>query len=275
MYESHSAYHRLRVTDDNGVRLLKFERNQQSSMLLDDPFETTIEYVGYLHIALAVAPHAARALAIGLGGGSLVKRFWRDYEPMHLDVVELDAEVVEIAYELFALPRDERIRVIVGDGRAFLETSPETYDIIVIDAFDDDRIPQPLTTEEFLRTVRDHLSPDGVVAYNVIGSVYGPTSKHFRSLHRTASNVWRRVWSFPVGIAEDAREQTRNIVMLASDADLSDDELLDRIASRVDGRVTVPKFELFAEDLYRGTIRTGDVPLLLDPRTTRERRRRP
>lgn len=260
-----SAFHRLRVTDDRGVRLLKFERNQQSSMHLDDPFETDIEYVGYLHLTLAVVPEPARVLVIGLGGGSLVKRMWRDYAPVHVDAVEIDPEVVEVARGLFELPDDERIRVVVGDGRAFVDTCAERYDIIVVDAFDDDRIPRPLTTEEFMRTCRDLLAPGGVIAYNVIGSVYGPHSKHFRSLHRTARNVWPRIWSFPVGIAEDARDQTRNIVMLATDAELDDEELLSRIVSRVDGRVSVPGFELMAEDLYRGRVRSGDVPLLLDP----------
>lgn len=274
MPEFDSPYHRLRVTDDNGVRLLTFERNQQSSMRLDDPFETDIEYVGYLHLTLAVVPEPRTVLVIGLGGGSLVKRMWRDYAPVHVDAVELDPEVVEIARGLFALPDDERIRVVVGDGRTFVEACTQTYDLIIVDAFDDDRIPRPLTTEEFMRACRDLLSPGGAIAYNVIGSVYGPHSKHFRSLHRTARNVWRTIWSFPVGIAEDARDQTRNIVMIASDTELTVDEMLERIASRVDGRVTVPGFERFAEDLYRGSVRSGDVPLLLDYQNPPPRRRR-
>ena len=64
MPEIDSAYHRLTITDNEGVRLLKFERNRQSSMLLADPFETTIEYVDYLHITLAVKPDAARTLVV-------------------------------------------------------------------------------------------------------------------------------------------------------------------------------------------------------------------
>jgi hypothetical protein len=43
------------------------------------------------------------------------------------------------------------------------------------------------------------------------------------------------------------------------------DELLARIANRVGGRVTVPAFDLYGEDLYAGKIRSGDVPLILDP----------
>ncbi len=269
-----SAHHLVRVTDNNGVRLLKFERNHQSSMRLDDPFETDIDYVAYLHLVMAVRPDALRTLVIGLGGGSLVKRMWRDYAPMHVDAVELDPAVVDLAYDYFMLPDDDRIVVYAEDGRDFLRLTDATYDIIVIDAFDDDHIPRHLMTEEFLRECRDRLSADGVIAYNLIGAVYGPHSKPFRSLHRTANNVWRTVWTFPLGIADDILDDTRNIVLLASDIELTEDELLTRIADRVGGLVTVPRFERFGEDLYRGGIRTGDVPLLTDESPERPRRRR-
>ncbi len=273
MYEHQSAYHRLRVTEQLGVRSLGFERNQQSSMHVDDPFESDIEYVGYMHITLAVAPDAARTLMLGLGGGSVVKRMWRDYPAMHLDVVELDPEVVEVARAYFALPDDPRISVVVDDGRAFVERATGPYDIIIIDAFDDDHVPRPLTTDEFLRRCRDLLSPGGVIAYNLIGAVRGDLSKPFRSLHRTASNIWRTVWTFTVGSAEDAA-LTGNVVMLATDAELSQDAFLERIGNRVGGLVTVPAYERFAENLYTGPIRSGDVPIIADAPAGGHRRHR-
>ncbi len=261
-----SPFHRLRVTDNGAWRLLKFERNHQSSMALDDPFETDIEYVNYLHLAMAVRPDARTALVIGLGGGSLVKRMWRDYAPLEIDAVEIDEQVAKIAREYFALPDDDRIRVFIDDGREFLGYCAETYDLIVVDAFDDDHIPRPLLTEEFLLSCREHLSPGGVVEYNVIGAVSGSHSKPFRSLYRTLANVWSNVWVFPIGAGDGVTDSTRNMVVLASDADLSDGELLMRIATRVDGLVTVTGFERFGEDMYRGSIRSGDVAILTDPR---------
>ncbi|MDR3686548.1 MAG: fused MFS/spermidine synthase [Coriobacteriia bacterium] len=269
MYEHISPFHRLAVTDNNGVRLLKFERNQQSSMRLDDPFDTDIEYVAYFHIALAIQPAATRVLVLGLGGGTVVKRMWRDYPEMRIDAVEIDAEV---AFELFELPRDERIAVFVGDGREYVRTTIETYDIIIVDAFDDDHVPPHLLTEEFLRELRDRLAEKGVVAFNLIGSVHGEHSKPFRSFHRTISNVWRNVWMFPVGLWANGPIQLAygcNIVLFASDVELSAEELLVRIAKRVDGRVSVKSFALLGKDLYQGQIRSGDVGLLLDPPSRR------
>jgi spermidine synthase len=264
MYEHTSAYHRFQIVENAAWRTLVFERNQQSSMALDDPFETDIEYVEYFHLAMAVKPDAVRTLVIGLGGGTVVKRMWRDYPKMRIDAVEIDEEIVEVAHELFALPVDERIRIIVGDGRVFVQSSLDTYDIAIVDAFDDDRIPRHLTTEEFMRELRDRLTPDGVAVWNVIGSLAGQNSKSFRSLYRTVSNVWRSVWVFPVGYSDDPSGAGNNIIVLATDAELTAEELLERIASRVDGLVTVRAFHLFGEDLYRGSIRRGDVPLIVD-----------
>jgi len=264
MYEHDSAYHSIQVTENAAWRTLVFEHNQQSSMALDDPFETDIEYVGYFHVAMAIKPDASRTLVIGLGGGSVVKRMWRDYPAMRIDAIEIDPEVVEIARDLFALPVDERISVTVGDGRQFVKVAGDTYDIVIVDAFDDDRVPRHLTTEEFMREVRDVLTPGGVVAYNFIGSLHGSRSRAFRSLYRTISNVWRRLWVFGVGYADNPSHPGHNIIVLATDSDLTADELLQRIAGRVDGMVSVPAFHLFGEDLYRGPIRRGDVPLILD-----------
>lgn len=264
MYERQTAYHRIQVVENAAWRTMVFEHNQQSSMALDDPFETDIEYIEYFHLAMAVKPDAARTLVLGLGGGSVVKRMWRDYPAMRVDAVEIDPEVVDLAHDLFSLPDDERITVTVGDARVFVQASVDTYDIVIVDAYDDDRLPRHLSTEEFMREVRDRLAHDGAVVYNFIGYLQGGRSRAFRSLYRTATNVWRHVWVFLVGYGDNPSGSGHNIILLATDAELSEEELLARIASRVDGLVTVRAFDRFGEDLYRGSIRRGDVPVLLD-----------
>jgi spermidine synthase len=267
-----SAFHTINVTDYGYIRVLRFMRNRQSSMYLDAPFDTDFEYPGYFHIAIALKPDAARTLVIGLGGATVVKRMWRDYPNMRIDAVELDPEVVDVAYRFFALPEDERIRVFTDDGRRFVETAKDTYDAVLVDAFDEDRVPRPLTTEEFMRTTRDLLVPDGVMAYNFIGAIKGEHSKPFRSLYRTLRNVWRNVWVFVVNDGIDT--EGTNLMLFATDAPVTADELRSRIADRVGGTVTVPAFDLYGEDLYTGEIRCGDVPLILDPTTSKGGRHR-
>ncbi|GBG81413.1 hypothetical protein CBR_g32089 [Chara braunii] len=52
---------------------------------------------------------------IGLGGGAL-PMFMHKYLPVSLKIVELDAQVVNVARKHFGLVEDQRLRVVIGDG---------------------------------------------------------------------------------------------------------------------------------------------------------------
>ncbi|MGL6279159.1 MAG: spermidine synthase, partial [Gaiella sp.] len=146
-----TRYHRMVIVEDDDSRYLRFDSSFQSGMYLDDPYRTRFVYSDYLHLGLAYAPGATRVLVIGLGGAAAPKRIWRDFPDVELTAVELDPEVVDAAYRWFALPRDPRLRVEVGDGRRFLrETADERWDVIMVDAFFADGVPFHLTTLEFV-----------------------------------------------------------------------------------------------------------------------------
>lgn len=260
-----TQYHRLIVTEDQTERHLRFDRSRQTAMYLDDPYETSFEYPQYLHLAMALKPDARSVLIVGLGGGSLVKRMWRDYPQVEIDAVEIDPQVIDVAYEYFELPRDKRITVVAEDGRRFLNASDKRYDIIVMDAYYADALPSHLTTEEFFREANTRLTPGGVLAYNVIGAVDGTQSRLFRSMYRTAGEVWSNRWVFPIGLANDGMLQAnRNIIVLATNGRADSDELKTRIANRVGGTVTIKGFDRFGEDLYSDPIPASDVPILTD-----------
>ena len=260
-----TQYHRLWVTENAEERFMRFDRSAQSSMYLDDPYATGFDYPYYLHLAMAVKPDSKHVLIVGLGGGTLVKQMLRDYPETRIDVVEIDPEVVSVAKQYFEVPDDSRLRIFTEDGRRFIKASRDTYDIIVMDAYYADALPFHLTTDEFFREAKARLAPDGVLAYNVIGSVQGERSKLFRSMYRTASGVWRQLWVFPIGIGQNhTPEVNRNILVFATDNRLTEDQLRARIKNRVDGRVTIPGFEKFGADLYIDRVAVGDVPLLTD-----------
>jgi len=261
-----TEHHQLRVVDTEGVRSLEFDGHRQSAIRLDDGFASDIRYTDYLHLTLALNPDPHRVLVLGLGGGALPKRMWRDYPAIErIDCVDIDPEIVEIARRYFELPEDDRLCVHVDDGRHFVQRSTERYDIAAIDAYYADAIPYALATEEFFRELDERLADDGVAAYNVIGAVEGWRSRTLRAVYKTMRQLWPRVYVFPVdlALARDPR-RIRNVILLGTRVALSDRELAARIGSRVGGRVTIQRFPLFAEDLYTQTIATRDVPVLVD-----------
>lgn len=265
LFRADTQYHRITVTEGDGARHLRFDHSHQSAIDLEDPFVSRIEYPNYMHLAMALKPDAKRVLVLGLGGGAITKRFWRDYPDVSVDSVEIDPVVVDVARKYFWLPDDERSRVFVEDARRYVQNTDETYDIVIVDAYYSDSLPSHLTTQEFLREVKAVLAPDGVIAYNVIASAEGERSKLFRSMYRTADSVWQKVWVFPIGLGSWGDVGTnRNIIVLATDEPLSEASMQERIASRVDGIVTIEDFEEMAADMYTAPVTVADVPLLTD-----------
>ena len=167
-------------------------------MYVDDPYKTRFEYSDYLQLPFAYRPETKRVLYIGLGGGSALKRTWRDFPSMQVDAVEIDPEVVDVAYEFFELPRDPRLKV---RSRTAAASSPRTTGpgtSSSIDAFYSDSIPFHLATREFLELARSRLAPGGLIATNIIGAVQGPDSRLFRSMLRTYRAVFPAVNIHPV-----------------------------------------------------------------------------
>ena len=198
LHTKDSQYHRIAVVEDDTTRYLRFDSSFQSGMYVDDPYKTRFEYSDYLQLPFAYRPSTKRVLYIGLGGGSALKRTWRDFPSVQVDGVEIDPEVVDVAYEFFELPRDPRLKVAVEDGRRFLAQNDGPWDVIAIDAFYSDSIPFHLATREFLELARSRLAPGGLIATNIIGAVQGRDSRLFRSMLRTYRAVFPAVNVHPV-----------------------------------------------------------------------------
>ena len=110
LFRADTQYHRITVTEGDGARHLRFDHSHQSAISIDDPYESRIRYPDYMHLAMALKPDAKRVLVLGLGGGAITKRFWRDYPGVSVDSVEIDPVVVDVARKYFWLPEEIAIR---------------------------------------------------------------------------------------------------------------------------------------------------------------------
>ena len=217
-YAKDTRYHRLSVADDETNRYLRFDNTYQSGMPLARPFGTSFHYADYFHLALAYKSDVKDVLFIGLGGGSSPKRLWRDFPDLRIQAVELDPVVVDVAYRFFELPRDERLRVAVDDGRRWLDDDDRRWDAIMIDAFYADAIPFHLFTAEFMELVRSRLNPGGVVITNTIGSITGEQSRLFRSVYRTYRTAFPTVLVHPVLLpGDEGDDAVRNLMLVATE----------------------------------------------------------
>lgn len=263
LLERDSPYHRLLVTEDEEYRWLRADNIWHTQMALNDPHGRGLGYSDYVDLAFLFKPDIRRVLVIGLGGGTIPKRFVRDYPEVMVAAVEIDPDVIKIAARYFDCKPGPRLKVYESDGRMFLRRSEERWDLIVLDAYYADTVPFFLTTREFFRIAKDRLTPGGVFVNNVVSQVTGARSKFFRSVYRTMDEVFPQVYAFKVTesgtrfmnievFGVNARERTSLKVLRARAArmqgkSIKDDRLMDRLSAYVGGPV-----------------RTDDVPTLTD-----------
>jgi spermidine synthase len=242
VFEATSPYHHIRVTEESGLRTLCFDDATETRMSLQDPLKGHFEYTEYFHLAWLWNPQLTNVLMIGLGGGSAQRAFEHYYPGVKLETVEIDPMVVQVAKDYFNFKESGRQGVHVEDGRVFLRRSTARYDLILLDAYVGGRygssIPQHLATQEFFKLVREHLTTNGVAAYNVIGTTSGWHADIVGAIYRTLKTVFPQVYLFPA-------RGSQNVVLLATVAGFKADmyTLRQRAAALVQIRqIIMPAF---------------------------------
>jgi spermidine synthase len=136
-----------------------------------------------------------RALVLGNAGGSTARVLAAEYPGTAIDGVELDQTVTDLARTYMGMDGIPGLHVITADARAYLATTQQRYDLIVVDTYRQKYIPFYLSTQEFFRELHDHLNPGGAIALNV-ERVPGD-DRLVRAVSGTAATALAQVWVWP------------------------------------------------------------------------------
>ena len=191
IHREKSLYRNIVVKEADGRRCLLFsvqrgDRNQ-TCMDLQDPKRLVFPYVRMSFGGLLLNPNPARVLVIGLGGGTIPIALAELFPAAMIDVVEIDEAVVRVARQYFNFAESAHLKVKVSDARVFIKRAllqDRTYDLIILDAFTGDYIPEHLMTQEFLQESRDLLSEAGVLVANTFSTsvLYDHESETYQSV---------------------------------------------------------------------------------------------
>lgn len=187
----------VEVGEVDGIRSLYLGSSTiQSSMRVKTPYSLELPYSRAMMLFLLFAKRVQDVLVLGLGGGSIPKYIHHLLPEISTRVVELNPQVIAIARSHFYLPEDDdRLQVIQGDGKQFLEENPQTTDMLMLDIFDGQGIPPDLYAQNFFDTCRAALRPEGMMAVNLWGS-----DKNFDIyLQRIEQSFDNRVLVIPTG----------------------------------------------------------------------------
>ena len=171
VYEGESTYNYLQIyEDDSKVSLSTNVLFGVQSVYFKNKGLHTGYYYDYDLAAWQMTngkkKEKVEVLVLGMGSGTYAAQLNNYYDNVNVTGVEIDSKITELAREYFKLDTD-KIKVYTYDGRAFLNTVKDKYDIIMVDAYQDITIPYQMSSIEFFTLVRDHLTDNGVMVVNL------------------------------------------------------------------------------------------------------------
>ena len=106
-------------------------------------------------------------LILGFGLGSVPLIMERMFErSFQFTGIEVDESVIYLANK-YALPNLESpVQLITANAFAYVYQTTQKFDLIAMDVFLDDVIPEDFETTDFLEALKSLLKPNGVLLYN-------------------------------------------------------------------------------------------------------------
>lgn len=237
LYSGSTRYQRVDIVETHSFgKCLFLDGKLQSS-----EFDEFVYHEALVHPAMLTHPQPRHVLVVGGGEGATIREVLRHPTVEEVTMVDLDGELVELCRRYMpewsrGAFEDPRVRLVVGEGRRFLEESGETYDVIVLDLVD----PTPgspaalLYTREFYSIVKDRLSGDGVMVTQATSTRF--STRTFAAIRNTVAQLFpvarayfapvvsfQSLWGFVLGskgrdpLGIDRGELERRIAGLGGD----------------------------------------------------------
>lgn len=141
-----------------------------------------------VHVPMATNPNIRRVLVIGAGDGGTVRELTRYSTIEHIDMVEIDEEVVNVCREL--LPQtagklsDPRVTLYFEDGLKFVRSKENEYDLIIVDSTDPFGPGEGLFTREFYGNCFKALTHDGILVNQHETPYYSAYARSMKRAHK-------------------------------------------------------------------------------------------
>lgn len=164
----------IEIREARGVRTLHFGSDWvQGAMRINRPNELELAYTREMMVGLLLSPNwpvlPKRILQVGLGAASLTRFIHANLPEAQQVVVELEPIVLGAAQQGFKLPPlGDRLQVEIAEGAAWMASSADQYDLILIDGFGADGETGSLESLSFYQHCRARLAEGGLLVCNFL-----------------------------------------------------------------------------------------------------------
>lgn len=154
----------LEVTWTDGELVLDSKNTNYSYGSLQRILRKGLKFIGFERIQTM-----NKILVLGVAGGSVIKTL---VDEIHFEGkitgVEIDKAIIEIANEYFHLDQIQNLEIIIDDAFEFVLKTKDKYDLIIIDVFQDVRMPNFLFEKFFIDRICYLLNSKGFILFNTM-----------------------------------------------------------------------------------------------------------
>lgn len=156
--------HSLEVTWSNGELVLDSTNANYSYGSLQRILKKGLKNIGFEKIRAM-----QDILVLGVAGGSVMKTLVDEIQFQgKITGVEIDPKVITIANTYFKLNEIQNLEIIIDDAFEFVLKTKSKYDLVIIDIFQDTKMPDFLFETYFINHTCSLLRNEGVILFNTM-----------------------------------------------------------------------------------------------------------
>lgn len=164
----------LEVTWTNGELVLDSKNTNYSYGSLQRILRKGLKLIGFDSIIKMNS-----ILVLGVAGGSVIKTLVNEIKYKgKITGVEIDPEIIEIANTYFKLNKIPNLTIVIDDAFEFVLKTNETFDLIIIDIFQDTTMPNFLFEKFFIDRIGTLLKTGGFILFNTMLSKESDTARN-------------------------------------------------------------------------------------------------
>lgn len=154
----------LEVTWANGKLVLDSQNTNYSYGSLQRILKKGLYTIGYDNIL-----SMQQILVLGVAGGSVIKTLIDEIKfKGQITGVDIDKEIIDLANEYFNLNAYQNLSIHIMDAFEFVLKTKIKYDLIIIDVFQDTKMPNFLFEKSFIQNIENILNKNSLVLFNTM-----------------------------------------------------------------------------------------------------------
>ena len=152
----------LEVTWNNGQLVLDSKHTNYSFGSLEKVLKK-----GMLHIGFPIIKNMESILLLGVAGGSAIKIIRNEIKCIgKITGVDIDPKIIQIAYDYFHLGSYTNVDILIKDAQEFINENNAKYELIIIDIFEDDCMPNFLFETNFIANIIRAMNKNSYILFN-------------------------------------------------------------------------------------------------------------